>query len=152
MPRSRSSVGWREELTRRAGRGGRRGLVLAAALLSAACAHRATTPPSELNVLGDPRCPLPLVWPSAEQTPRRVRIRNRTADTLVVDLDRCFRYTTLAPVAPGQVVQANLPARMIAYPDGFRFHAFTGSPRVGSWRVLPVPGLTLELVPTARRA
>ena len=69
--------------------------------LAAACATARPAPPAELFAQGDPRCPLPLAWPSPEQTPRRVRIRNETADSLIVVIDRCFHYTTVASVPPG---------------------------------------------------
>jgi hypothetical protein len=121
---------------------------LALAALAAACATARPAPPSELVAATDPRCPLPLVWPSPEQTPRRVRIRNQTADSVIVVIDRCFHYTTVASVAPGALVQASLPSRLIAYPDGIRFHAYvdTEASFVGSWHVAPVPGPALELV------
>jgi hypothetical protein len=126
-------------------------LLVAAAFataLAAACATARPTPPPELVAATDPRCPLPLVWPSVEQTPRRVRIRNATADSLIVVIDRCFRYTTVAAVAPGAIVQASLPTRLIGYPDGIRFHAYIGSEArfVGSWHVAPEPQPALELV------
>jgi hypothetical protein len=122
--------------------------LIAIAVVAAACATARPTPPPELVAATDPRCPLPLAWPSAEQTPRRVRIRNATSDSLVVVIDRCFHYTTVASVAPGATVQASLPPRLIAFPDGIRFHAYidTEARFVGSWHVPPDPRPALDLV------
>lgn len=119
---------------------------LAAAM--AACATARSGPPAELVAATDPRCPLPLAWPSAERTPRRVRVRNATDDTLVVVIDRCFHYTTLTELAPGAVDQPVLPPRLIGYPDGIRFHAYIDSESrfVGSWHARPTPGPMLDLV------
>ena len=122
--------------------------VLLSVVAGAACATARPAPPPELVAAVDPRCPLPLVWPSPEQTPRRVRIRNATADSLVVIVDRCFHYTTLASVPPGGLVQAALPPRLIGYPGGIRFHAYIESEArfVGAWHVEPRPTPSLELV------
>jgi hypothetical protein len=120
-----------------------------------ACAHRPPSPPSELVAATDPRCPLPLIWPSPDRTPARLRIRNATSDTLSVVIDRCFHYTSVATLAPGASAEASLPRPLIGFPEGIRFHALIESQArfVGTWHVAPVAGPSLELVlDTATRA
>lgn len=81
--------------------------------------------------------------------PRRVRIENRTADTLLVWIDRCWRHSRVAIVPPGRIRQPELPRPLPDYPEGLRFFAYAPDRdrRVGTWVVPadPVPILRLEI-------
>lgn len=55
--------------------------------------------------------------------PRRVRLVNESPDTVDVWIDRCFWHTRLATVPPGRSAQPRLPERLVAFPEGLRFHA-----------------------------
>jgi hypothetical protein len=119
--------------------------------LAGAWAGCASAPPAPPPVLAGPTrvdCPLPLVWASAAETPRRVRITNPTDRLLTVVVDRCFNHTLIDDVPPGTTIQPVLPRRLIAYPEGIRFHAFDleGERFVGSWHVAAEPKPLLELV------
>lgn len=118
-----------------------------AVVLLGGCAG-ARVPPPEMALDVDSRCPLPLAWPSAAQTPQRIRLENPNDVPLVVVIEGCFRLTRLAEVPPHAALQPALPPRMIAFREGIRFHAFVeDSARfVGSWHVPPRPGPSLDLV------
>lgn len=99
-------------------------------------------------------CPPPLLRAAGRVQPSRVRVENRTSDTLVVWLDRCRRHSRLARVAPGASANVRLPDRLVAFPEGLRFHAYTESPaRHAGVFVLPVsevPILELALSDATR--
>jgi len=94
-------------------------------------------------------CPLPLLFPEPQLRPRRVRIENRTADTLFVWIDRCWRHSRVAIVPPGRARQPELPRPLPDYPGGLRFFAYAPGrdERVGTWVVPaePVPILRLDI-------
>lgn len=69
-------------------------------------------------------CPPPLVFEPGATRPVRIRLENRTADTLDVWIDRCWWHTWLASVPPGKYRQPALPDRLLTFPEGLRFHAF----------------------------
>lgn len=69
-------------------------------------------------------CPPPLTFRPDQIRPTRVRFDNPTADTLTVFIDRCRHHTRLADIAPGRWAQVPLPDRLVAFPEGLRFHAF----------------------------
>lgn len=71
-------------------------------------------------------CPLPLVFGQGEVRPVRIRIENRTDRPLLVFIDRCYHHTRMADVPPGRIRQPSLPERLVAFPEGLRFHAFDG--------------------------
>lgn len=71
-------------------------------------------------------CPLPLVFGQGEVRPVRVRIENRTDRPLLVFIDRCYHHTRVADIPPGRIRQPSLPERLVAFPEGLRFHAFDG--------------------------
>jgi hypothetical protein len=94
-------------------------------LLLAACGGPPApgTPAPDGNA-GVQYCPPPLVFEPGAPHPVRLRIENRTADTLDVWIDRCWWHTWLASVPPGKYRQPALPDRLITFPEGLRFHAF----------------------------
>lgn len=102
-----------------------RSCIAAAALAAAACGGPPAPPsPVPRGISALERCPPPLLAPAGRDPTRRVRFENRTADTLSVFMDRCFQHTRVADVPPGATRLVRLPARLVAFPEGFRFHAF----------------------------
>lgn len=70
-------------------------------------------------------CPLPVQRGDGRIVPRRIRLVNESPDTVDVWIDRCFWHTRLATIPPGRTVQPRLPERLVAFPEGLRFHANT---------------------------
>lgn len=115
-------------------------VVLAGATGLTACGGPATPPvPRPSPAGGLDRCPPPIVFRAGEVRPIRVRFDNVSGDTLTVFIDRCMHHTRLATVAPGRWTQVPLPDRLVAFPEGLRFHVYdeTESRRVGTY-VAPV--------------
>lgn len=61
--------------------------------------------------------------------PRRVRVENATAGALEVWIDRCFWYSYLGEIGPGEVIVPELPTRLVRFAEGLRFQAFDDSAR-----------------------
>lgn len=115
--------------------------------LSAACASP-PPPPRPEPVLDEKGCPPPQVFGSGETRPQRIRLENRTDRTLTVFIDRCFHHTRLADVPPGGWRQPRLPRPLVAFPEGYRLHAFDleEGRLVGTWVTPAVAEPVLEVV------
>lgn len=97
------------------------------ALLAAGCGGSRPLP--VLEPPGDENgrfCPLPLVFSQGQVRPVRIRIENRMDRPLLIFIDRCYHHTRMADVPPGRIRQPSLPERLVAFPEGLRFHAFDG--------------------------
>lgn len=97
-------------------------------LMAAGCGGPAVPPtPVPQGVSALDRCPPPLLTSAGSTRARRVRLVNRTADTVTVFIDRCFHHTRVASVSPGGSRLMRLPEPLVAFPEGLRFHAYHAS-------------------------
>lgn len=95
------------------------------AVVAAACSHTPSAePPTPGAAEVRPPCPSAFFVLSDEPRPVRVEVENRTDLDVRILLDRCRWWTRLGAVEAGRTAYLRLPARLLRFGDGLRFHAF----------------------------
>jgi hypothetical protein len=99
------------------------------------------------------RCPNAM-WQPGQQRPGGIEIENRSADSVIVFLDRCLGHTRVADLGPNETDVFVLPNGASSYNGLLRFFTYRGSQKVSALELVqPIGEPYLKLVvPVEARA
>ena len=92
------------------------------------------------------RCPNPM-WKVGEERPGGIEIENRSADSVIVFLDRCLGHTRVADIGPNETDVYVMPNGAVSHNGLIRFFTYRGSQKLSALELVqPVGNPYLKLV------
>ena len=87
------------------------------------------------------------MWQPGQERPGGIEIENRSADSVIVFLDRCLGHTRVADVGPNETDVFVLPNGATSYNGLLRFFTYRGSQKTSALELVqPVGNPYLKLV------
>ncbi len=80
------------------------------------------------------------MWQVGQERPGGIQVQNRSADSVIVFLDRCLGHTRVGDLGPGETNVFVLPNGAVSYSGLLRFFTYRGPQRIAALELVQPSG------------